>query len=188
MVRLKLICSGATVSTRANAFPGDEPLEEREHEAATALASQYRNHNRAFSGPSLRARQTAEALGLEARIEPALDDLDAGRWIGKTITEIVEADPDAWRTWLSVPEAAPHGGESIARLIDRAGAFLNALPEGTTVAVTHAAVIRAAIVRALDAPATAFWAIDVAPLAEVRLHGDNGRWRLRAIVQPRDRR
>jgi broad specificity phosphatase PhoE len=81
------------------------------------------------------------------------------------------------------PEAAPHGGESIVGLIRRVAAWLEAQNgmRGTTVAVTHASVIRAAIVHAIEANPRSFWRIDVAPLSVTALSGNGGRWTLSAI-------
>jgi broad specificity phosphatase PhoE len=47
------------------------------------------------------------------------------------------------------------------------------------VAVTHPAVIRAAILHSLDAPPKSFWRIDIAPTSRTVLHFRNGRWTLR---------
>jgi broad specificity phosphatase PhoE len=52
--------------------------------------------------------------------------------------------------------------------------------DGRILAVTHAAIIRAAVVAALGAPPVAFWRIDVAPLTFKRLNGQTGRWTLAA--------
>ncbi|MCA4718045.1 histidine phosphatase family protein, partial [Mycobacterium avium] len=48
-----------------------------------------------------------------------------------------------------------------------------------TAAVTHPAVIRAAIAAALDADPASFWRVDVAPAAYVVMHHRGGRWTLR---------
>ena len=50
-------------------------------------------------------------------------------------------------------------GNSIVALIDRVAAWLDAQSgaPGLTVAVTHASVIRAAIVHAIDAEPRSFW-------------------------------
>jgi broad specificity phosphatase PhoE len=79
--------------------------------------------------------------------------------------------------------AAPHGGESFADLIERIGAWLtqSLAREGATLAVTHAPVVRAAIVNALGASPCGFWRVDVAPLSLARLSGHAGRWNLVAL-------
>jgi broad specificity phosphatase PhoE len=83
--------------------------------------------------------------------------------------------------WLGQPGAAPHGGESIVDLISRVSGWLESLTANPlrTVAVTHPAVIRAAIVAALDAAPAAFWRIDVAPAGRIVMHFRGGRWTLR---------
>jgi broad specificity phosphatase PhoE len=48
-----------------------------------------------------------------------------------------------------------------------------------TVAVTHPAVIRAAILLALDTQAKSFWRMDIKPLSHTDMHFRGGRWTLR---------
>ena len=52
---------------------------------------------------------------------------------------------------------------------------------GTILAVTHAAIIRAAIVTAIEASPRTFAHIDIAPLTLVRLSGHGGQWTLTHI-------
>lgn len=49
----------------------------------------------------------------------------------------------------------------------------------STVAVTHPAVVRAAVLVALAAPPTAFWRINIAPVAGIRMHHRDESWTLR---------
>jgi broad specificity phosphatase PhoE len=142
-----------------------------------------RHSDRCFTSPALRARQTAEALGLDATIEPKLRDCDYGEWTGRSFEEVQAQQPQAMAEWIGNPEAAPHGGESIAALIARVSNWLDAqsVAPGAVVAVTHASVIRAAIVCALKAEPRSFWHIDIAPLSLIRLSGHGGRWTLASI-------
>jgi broad specificity phosphatase PhoE len=48
------------------------------------------------------------------------------------------------------------------------------------VAVTHGAVVRAAVLVVLGAPAQGLWRIDVAPLTATVLRGGSGRWTVRS--------
>jgi len=48
--------------------------------------------------------------------------------------------------------------------------------DGRAIAVTHAGVVKAAVVHALSAPAAAFWRLDATPLAVTELHAHDGRW------------
>lgn len=148
--------------------------------------------------PERRARETAAALaGLQMppaatpREDAALRDLDHGRWAGRRLGDVLaDLTPDAAAAWLCDPTAAPHGGESVAQLLERAAAWLAALtapgapPVGCLLAVTHPAVARALVVRALDAPPTTFWRIDMAPLSRVDLRHHAGRWTLRVLDAP----
>ncbi len=48
------------------------------------------------------------------------------------------------------------------------------------VAVAHPAVIRAAILIALDAPPKSFWRIDIAPVSRTVMHFRGHAWTLRS--------
>jgi broad specificity phosphatase PhoE len=100
--------------------------------------------------------------------------------------EIEKEHPAAIAAWLTDAEAAPHGGESIADVCRRMGGWLDrkAAGGGRIVAITHAPVIRTAILYAIGAPLTSFWRLDVAPLTVTDLRHDGSRWTLRALGQP----
>jgi broad specificity phosphatase PhoE len=186
-VRLTLVCHGATAATVGASFPAGEPLTERGlREATTAAAALAGTAGRtmAWCSPAPAAVQTAEALGLSAQIDPGLRDCDLGRWRGRPLADVHAAEPGEVGAWMSDPAAAPHGGESVLDLIDRTAGWLAGRLHhvGRASAVTHAAVIRAAVLHVLDAPAVSFWRVDVPPLAKVRLTGHGGRWQLLASV------
>ncbi|THA38590.1 alpha-ribazole phosphatase [Streptomyces sp. A1547] len=111
---------------------------------------------------------------------------DAGEWAGRTLDEVAAEDPAAVRSWLTDPDYAPPGGESVTALIARVGAALAALPAGTHRAVVDQAVVRAAVVSALELPATAFWRLDVRPDTVTSLTGRLGRWNLQ-LGQPAEK-
>jgi broad specificity phosphatase PhoE len=181
-VRLRLICHASTLAVRTSAFPDDEPLDEKGATAAAALFGRIARADRVLVSPTRRARRTALALGLDAADAESLRDCDYGRWRGRALADVAAAEPEAIATWLADPAAAPHGGESIVALVRRVGAWLDS--EGldrSIVAITHAAVIRAAVISALGAPAAAFWRIDAAPLSITELRRNDRRWALRAI-------
>lgn len=181
--RLDLIAHGPTAATRAARFPNDEALEASALAAIETLGGQLRAYALVLTAPSRAARETAQALGLDANVEGALRDCDYGRWRGLASKDIARREPDAFASWLADPAAAPHGGEAFAAVIERIGAWLaeSLAREGATLAVTHAAVVRAAIVSALGAGSSAFWRIDVPPLSLVSLSGHDGRWNLVAL-------
>ncbi|WP_146617958.1 histidine phosphatase family protein, partial [Rhodoplanes serenus] len=83
--------------------------------------------------------------------------------------------------WRSGPDAAPEGGESLRALLARVGAWLDArMSARKLLAVTHPAVVRAAVVHVLAAPPSSFWQVDAGPLALVDLRHDGRRWALRS--------
>ncbi len=182
-VTLSLICHAPTRAIRDAAFPADEPLDPQGAAMAAAAADTIRRVDEAWTSPALRARQTADALRLDARIDPLLRDLDYGSWAGRLLDEVAATDPAGSAAWISDTSAAPHGGESIDELLNRVSTWLGTLVgrDGRIVAVTHASVIRAVVVRVLDAKPASFWRIDVAPLCRVRLRGQAGRWTLLSI-------
>ena len=182
-VELSLICHAPTRATREAAFPADEPLDPQVRAMAKTAAGKVRRVDAAWSSPALRARQTADALGLAVQNEPLLRDLDYGRWTGHSLDAVAAADPSAVAVWLSDTGAAPHGGETVDDLFGRIAIWLGHAADwnGRIVAVTHATVIRAAIVTVLEANRASFWRIDIAPLCCVRLRGHAGRWTLLSI-------
>jgi broad specificity phosphatase PhoE len=179
--RLTLICHGATSATRAAAFPLDEPLEDGVLEQARMLRPVLRRWDRAVTSPALGARQTADALSPDACVHPALRDCDYGRWRGRKLADIQADHPAEVAAWLSDPDAAPHGGESLLSLMRRVSDWMadRLHDDCHMIAVTHAAVIRAAVIGVLGAPTQSFWRIDVEPMSLVDLRSDKRRWALR---------
>ena len=182
--RLLLIAHAATAATRAAAFPLDEPIEEAGYAAAAKLRASLRSADRVFTAPERRARETSNALGLDPESQMLLADINLGRWKGKTFEDMLAEGPEAIVAWTSDPASRVHGGESVDELIARVKPWLEHQSDdgGRVIAVTHPAVIRAAIVIVLGAPAASFWRIDIAPLARVDLRNDGRRWTLRGIA------
>ncbi|MGX1546912.1 histidine phosphatase family protein [Streptomyces adustus] len=117
----------------------------------------------AVRGPSARCARTADALGLETVPEPALRDFDYGRWYGRTVAEVVADDPYGYSAWLTDPDAAPHGGESVRDLCERVAHWLEHVPSDTdrALAIVEPSVVRGALVHALSVPARAFRHLDL---------------------------
>lgn len=170
----------ATPATRAFAFPADEPLDVRGRADAATLADALpASVDSVVCSPAARCRQTAEAAGLTvAAVDAALGECDFGDWAGRTLAEVHGTDDAASLAWMTDPDAAPHGGESLRTFSARVAAWLDgeAVRDGRTVAVTHGGVVKAAVVHALGAPVDAFWRVDVAPLSVTELHAHDGRW------------
>ncbi|MFF3330609.1 histidine phosphatase family protein [Streptomyces sp. NPDC002888] len=176
--RVMLISPAISAALREARFDDGCPLDPAGLRRARAAASTLPAREAAWSSPTVRCRETAGALGLDAVAAPELAGLDAGRWRGATLAEVGAAEPAALAEWLADPGAAPHGGESVRALCDRVAAWLEtaARTPGRTVAVVEPEVSRAAVVRALGAPDQALWRADVSPLTAVELSGRSGRW------------
>ena len=107
---------------------------------------------------------TAEALQLKAIALVMLRDCDYGLWTGRSFDDVCASDPEGVAAWLRDPAATPHGGESLLRLMQRVAEWLEGenLVNHQAIVVTHATIVRAAIVHAIDATPKSFWRIDTA--------------------------
>ncbi len=123
-----------------------------------------------LTSPLERARETAEpiaaALGLESRVEPALNEIDFGEWTGRSF-DALEDDP-AWRRWNAARGLArPPGGETMlavqARMRDHIDGLRTEHPDGQVALVSHCDVIRATLLLYLGLPVDAYDRIAVDP-------------------------
>lgn len=131
-----------------------------------------------YSSPLLRCRQTAEPLararGLSVRVREDLADVRVGRWAGRRLAQVKRTR--LWRRATTAPLATPFpGGESLLdahrRAVAEVQAIAEAHPRATAAVITHADVIRLALVHLLGAPVEAFarLAIDPASVSVVWL-------------------
>jgi broad specificity phosphatase PhoE len=188
-LRLLLISHAATAAQRAGRFPvDDDPLDARgigETEAVRARIA-IPDDAVAFVSPAVCARETASALGLAATVDQSLADVNHGRWRGRKLIEVANEAPHELAAWTRDPDAAPPEGESFATLVVRVGAWLDALHVAAAdqpsshprnvVALTHAPLLRAAIVYALGASPGVFPRIEIAPLSLVELRRSTRGW------------
>jgi len=177
---IHLVRHGETEFNRADRVQGrvDTPLTRLGEAQARAIGERLAHLRETEGGdwtletsPLGRARQTAEIIagvaGLpEARVEPALIEVDYGAIEGLTPAELEAAWPGLARGGALFGRAP--GGESLAELMARASAWLAARAGGpAVVAVTHAGFARAARgaylglseneIRALDKPQDAIF-------------------------------
>jgi len=172
--RLLVIAHAATPATRALLFgESGEPLPGEIKRLSGRVASWLR-------GPEKACEVTAVRLGAPAKPIPDLRECDFGAWTGKALVDIVNEDASGLETWLHDPNAAPHGGESFARLITRVGRVLDdhPWPEGRSVIIVTPLVARALLVHALGAAPEVIFNIDIAPLSRASLSRRNSVWRL----------
>jgi probable phosphoglycerate mutase len=123
-----------------------------------------------LTSPISRAWDTAvaiaEATGLAAQPCEALNEIDFGDWTGAGFADLA-GDP-AWSRWNAArAEACPPGGESMRQAQARVVAGIQQMradhPHGTVVAVSHADVIKAALLWCLDLTLDAHTRIDIDP-------------------------
>lgn len=131
--------------------PKGETQAQRIGELLAELVGEPERHVVAVS-PLGRTRRTAaiicEALDLDpdaCRINDLLKEKRYGAWEGKTVAEIAEADPEAWRQYRDDPwSVPPPGGESYAMLTVRARRWLAAASmHCLMIVVSHGAFGRA---------------------------------------------
>jgi broad specificity phosphatase PhoE len=177
-MRLTLLCHASTATTRRGGFPcPGEGLDAPGVRAAAALRPPRTGALRV--SPARAPMETAARFG-EARVDPALRDMDHGDWTGRLFADL---DPAALGAWLQTPAAGAPGGESLDTVVARMAAWLGTVRDHgqDVLAVTHPMVVRAALAAALDLPAAATLRIDIAPLSAATL-SFNGLWRLQALT------
>lgn len=183
-VRVSLVAAASGSALLAERFDDDRPLDHagwREIQLVAHTLIPLGAAELRYCSPTPRSRATGQALGFAPLVQPALRDCDMGRWRGFTLAEVAAREPQAVNAWLSDPRSAPHGGESLLAFISRVGGWLDTRPdvEGAITAVAEPAVVRAALVYALQAAPATYWNVEVRPLSTLTLAGGPGRWSLR---------
>jgi len=162
----------------------DLPLSE-EGRAQAAAAADYVAARYApvavYCSPLQRCADSAAALTARLphcapRVAQGLTDTDYGQWQGRLATEVAQSEPERFRQWRESPESVVFpGGESLARVAERAMAELNTLAathaKETIAVYTHDSVIRVVLLTALGAAFTTYHRLEVDPcsLSELRL-------------------
>lgn len=135
------------------------------------LIAEHGPFDTVFTSPRQRCRWMADAISGESTVEPALAEVDFGRWEGKRWSEIPKQDLEDWTK--NVLTYSPGGGESLLAMAKRFTPWLEqthafAQRSGQTVlAVTHGGPIRVAIAvakrlpldKAMDIPVGFGWAV-----------------------------
>jgi broad specificity phosphatase PhoE len=181
--RLLVVAHAPTSTTKASAFgdPGDLIRWEEFRRLSERIASWV-------SGPEKVCQATALRLGGSAEVIHDLRECDFAAWRGKTLAEVASQDPSGLDAWLHDPHDAPHGGESLAVLINRIGRVLDdqRWPDGRSVAVVTPLVARALLVHALGATPEVIFRIDIAPLGRAVISRSQRMWRLTSLEHLRD--
>ena len=112
------------------------------------------------------AQILSQTLQLQAEIIQELDEACPGQWEGRSYLDLKKNDSQLYQQWCSDPiRNAPPGGESIQQLYLRVEngikRLITDLSGKRIVLVTHAGVIRSALVAALGMPIDNFWRVSV---------------------------
>ena len=164
----------------------DPPLDRHGERQARALAVHFGRCTSGHDGvaieasPRRRTRQTAIAIArtwaCPVVTEPDMDEIDFGCWGGQPFS-VLWNDP-RWRRWNEQrAQASTPAGESIEAVQSRAMRHLRALahvPARSVLIVTHAEVIRAIVLRCLDAPIDRYRDLDIAPASMTTLRLQDG--------------
>lgn len=123
------------------------------------------------ASPRERTQETAAAVaarrnGMPVTISAALDEIDFGAWSGRPF-DALNQDPE-WRRWNAARSLArTPAGEGMRDVTERVMGLIEGLasahPNGAVVLVSHADVIRAALLHVLGLPVDAWPRIDIAP-------------------------
>jgi broad specificity phosphatase PhoE len=128
------------------------------------------------SSPRQRTLETATIIarhhGLGVEVYSALDEIDFGGWSGRAFRDL-EHDPE-WQRWNRArAEARPPRGETMCEVQTRVISHLERMHAsqqgGCVVLVTHAEVIRCALLYALALPVAEWWRLEVPPASVTRL-------------------
>lgn len=167
-------------------------LSETGREQADQLGARFAEEaiTRVECSPRERARETAEPIArrssLPLQVSEALDEIDLGRWTGSEFAALAE-DP-AWDAWNSMRDKVrPPGGESMLELQQRIVGHLRQMGErhkgGKVVIVSHAEVIRAALLYYLQRTLDAFKELEILPASISTLEIEAGTGRVLGINQ-----
>lgn len=137
------------------------------------------------ASPMVRAQETAAAvgrrIGARARTEQRFAEVRFGDWEGLVPEQVHEGWPGDLLRWVTEGTFAPPGGESYADLGARVQPALEEVAAdavgSTAVVVAHAAVIRALVGLALEAPPNAWGRVRIPPcsLSVLRIWPDGAR-------------
>ncbi|MEI7780027.1 MAG: bifunctional RNase H/acid phosphatase [Actinomycetes bacterium] len=173
-----LIRHGVTAATAERRFSGsggsDPQLSDRGQGQAAAAARALGARGGAdvlVCSPLRRTTETAAAianeLGLVAEPLAGLRECAFGEWDGLTFAEVATGWPGLMREWLSSPDVAPPGGETLRQVAERVNAVVDQLRSRHSarkiVVVSHVTPIRVCIGNALDVPISAITRLDVPP-------------------------
>jgi probable phosphoglycerate mutase len=159
--------------------PGLSDIGRRQAEqSARAAVLRSAGITQILTSPLRRCRETADiiaaALDRPVKVDDDLREMDFGDWEGSTFAEVEQQHAADLAAWKQSAEVAPTGSsETFAGLLQRMTSFAERLtsthPGATVLAVTHVTPVKALVARALSAPATCFFTMELSPAAFTRI-------------------
>ena len=148
----------------------DPPLDDLGRAQADAVARSLGTVDRVVTSPLLRTRSTAAAFGFTPEVDPRWIEVSYGEWEERPLRDVPVT---TWHKWMSDPDFAPPGGESITELGQRVRAACDDLAADAAkrdvVVVSHVSPIKAAVAWALDVPDGVAWHLFLAPASITRI-------------------
>ncbi|MFZ6005022.1 MAG: histidine phosphatase family protein [Actinomycetota bacterium] len=142
----------------------DPGLDEVGRRQAQALRTVLSGAARVISSPLLRARETADALGLPMQVDERWIEIDYGTFDGMPLADLPAA---TWVEWRADTQFALEGGESLAAVGERVRSAAEELVEECrdrdVVVVTHVSPIKAVTAWALGVDDETIWRMYCAP-------------------------
>lgn len=154
-------------------------LDARGVEEARALAEGLAQEtiDAIHASPRRRAQETAAAVadgsGLTVGTAAALDEIDFGAFTGRSFASL-DADAD-WRRWNAGRGSARcPGGETMGEATARAWRFVEALPAGRILCVSHCDVIRGLVCDVLGLGYDRMFQLECDPASVTEVAFDDG--------------
>jgi broad specificity phosphatase PhoE len=191
-VRLILLRHGESTWNAQRRMQGtaDPPLSAAGRRQARALAALVARADPdvVVASDLRRARETAEALGLEGAVpDPRWREAGLGRWAGRIADEVAAEEPDLLNSWLE-GSASPPGGEAFPDTCARVAAAIGELAASgarRALVVTHGGPIRAACATVAGLPRSGLVAVPTASLTELAVAAGGSGWIVAFGVSPR---
>ena len=163
---------GETSSNVVGRYAGesDEPLTPLGRSQVRGLAAQLAQCGigQIWTSQVARASESAhilaEALGVDVRLDPRLNEMQMGPWEGLTEEEVAAQYAEEYRTWLGSPDRLSLAGRETLDMV--AARVMEAVREAAAgpcavLLVTHVAPMRVAALRTLDVPLSRYKRLQV---------------------------
>jgi probable phosphoglycerate mutase len=176
--RIILVRHGHVRGIAPEIFRGrsDLALTEKGREDAVALGRRIsRAHDIAaiYCSPLSRCVETARAVahdlnGMVLRPDGDLNDIDYGKWQGRSFAEIAAVHPREFDAWRNKPDTVEFpAGESLhklqSRVVNRVKELVSLHGSETFVVVGHDSVNRVLLLHVLGLPLSRYWRIGQSP-------------------------